>query len=117
MERKILIAFLIIVSYMFVEAVGGYLYGSLALLADAGHMLTDAAALGLAYVAFRLGRRDPDAQRTFGYARFEVIAGLVNALTLFAIVGWISPRPSHGSAIFNRFWPGRCSWSPSLACS
>ncbi|WP_428424990.1 cation diffusion facilitator family transporter [Pararhizobium sp.] len=88
-ERKILIAFLIIFSYMFVEAVGGYLSGSLALLADAGHMLTDAVALGLAYVAFRLGRRAADAQRTFGYARFEVIAGLVNALTLFAIVGWI----------------------------
>lgn len=74
---------------MFVEAVGGYLSGSLARLADAGHMLNDAAALGPAYVAFRLGRRASDAQRTFGYARFEVIAGLVNALTLFAIVGWI----------------------------
>jgi cobalt-zinc-cadmium efflux system protein len=88
-ERKILIAFLIIFSYMFVEAAGGYLSGALALLADAGHMLTDAVALGLAYVAFRFGRRAADAQRTFGYARFEVIAGLVNALTLFGIVGWI----------------------------
>lgn len=88
-ERKILISFLIIFSFMFVEAVGGYVSGSLALLADAGHMLTDAIALGLAYVAFRLGRRAADGQRTFGYARFEVIAGLVNALTLFGIVGWI----------------------------
>ena len=52
-------------------------------------MLTDAIALGLAYVAFRLGRRAADSQRTFGYARFEVIAGLVNALTLFGIVGFI----------------------------
>lgn len=88
-ERKILISFLIIFSFMFVEAVGGYVSGSLALLADAGHMLTDAIALGLAYIAFRLGRRPADGQRTFGYARFEVIAGLVNALTLFGIVGWI----------------------------
>ncbi|RDL47927.1 Cadmium, cobalt and zinc/H(+)-K(+) antiporter [Ensifer sp. M14] len=88
-ERKILISFLIILSFMFVEAVGGYISGSLALLADAGHMLTDAIALGLAYVAFRLGRRSADGQRTFGYARFEVIAGLINALTLFGIVGWI----------------------------
>ena len=88
-ERKILTAFLIIVSYMVVEAVGGIVSGSLALLADAGHMMTDAIALGLAYVAFRLGRRRADGQRTFGYARFEVIAGLVNALTLFGIVGWI----------------------------
>ena len=88
-ERKILISFFIIFTFMVVEAVGGVISGSLALLADAGHMLTDAIALGLAYVAFRLGRRAADGQRTFGYARFEVIAGLVNALTLFGIVGWI----------------------------
>ena len=88
-EKKILISFLMIFSFMFVEAVGGVLSGSLALLADAGHMLTDAIALGLAYVAFRLGRRAADERRSFGYARFEVIAGLVNALTLFGIVGWI----------------------------
>lgn len=88
-ERKILISFLIIFSFMFVEAVGGYVSGSLALLADAGHMLTDAIALGLAYVAFRIGRWAADERRSFGYARFEVIAGLVNALTLFGIVGWI----------------------------
>ena len=56
---------------MVVEVVGGVISGSLALLADAGHMLTDAIALGLAYVAFRLGRRVADSQRTFGYARFE----------------------------------------------
>ena len=88
-ERKILISFFIIFTFMIVEAVGGVISGSLALLADAGHMLTDAIALGLAYVAFRLGRRAIDSRRTFGYARFEVIAGLVNALTLFGIVGWI----------------------------
>lgn len=88
-ERKILVSFLIILSFMFVEAVGGYVSGSLALLADAGHMLTDAIALGLAYAAFRLGRRAADPQRSFGYARFEVIAGFVNALTLFGIVAWI----------------------------
>ncbi|MGI6853879.1 cation diffusion facilitator family transporter [Mesorhizobium sp. 1B3] len=88
-ERKILISFLIIFSFMVVEAIGGVISGSLALLADAGHMLTDGIALGLAYVAFRLGRRAADGQRTFGYARVEVIAGLVNALTLFGIVGWI----------------------------
>jgi len=88
-ERKILISFFIIFTFMVVEAVGGVISGSLALLADAGHMLTDAIALGLAYIAFRLGRRIADSQRTFGYARFEVIAGLVNALTLFGIVGWI----------------------------
>lgn len=88
-ERKVLVSFILIFSFMLVEAVGGYLSGSLALLADAGHMLTDAAALGLAYAAFRFGRREADGKRTFGYLRFEVIAGFVNALTLFGIVLWI----------------------------
>ncbi|MCO5092972.1 cation diffusion facilitator family transporter [Bosea sp. (in: a-proteobacteria)] len=88
-ERKILVSFVLIFLFMIVEAVGGVMSGSLALLADAGHMLTDAIALGLAYIAFRLGRRAADSRRSFGYARFEVIAGFVNALTLFGIVGWI----------------------------
>lgn len=88
-EKKILISFFIIFSYMLVEAVGGIISGSLALLADAGHMFTDAFALGLAFAAFRIGRRAADGRRTFGYARFEVIAGLINALTLFGIVGFI----------------------------
>ncbi len=89
-ERKVLISFLMIFTFMVVEAVGGILSGSLALLADAGHMLTDAVALALAYAAFRFGRREADSKRTFGYLRFEVIAGFFNALTLFAIVAWIA---------------------------
>ncbi len=88
-ERKILISFFVIFGFMIIEAVGGWISGSLALLADAGHMLTDAVALGLAYAAFRFGRRAADRDRTFGYMRFEVIAGLMNALTLFGIVGFI----------------------------
>ena len=88
-ERKVLLSFVLIFGFMLVEVVGGLLSGSLALLADAGHMLTDAAALALAYAAFRFGRRAADNKRTFGYLRFEVIAGFVNALTLFAIVAWI----------------------------
>lgn len=88
-ERKVLLSFFLIASFMVVEVVGGILSGSLALIADAGHMLTDAVALLLAYLAFRFGRRAADARRTYGYARFEVLAGLLNAVTLFAIVGWI----------------------------
>lgn len=88
-ERKVLLAFLLTFGFMGVEVVGGLISGSLALLADAGHMLTDAMALALAYAAFRFGRRAADGRRSFGYLRFEVIAGLVNALTLFAIVAWI----------------------------
>ena len=59
-ERKVLLSFFLIFGFMVVEAVGGVLSGSLALLADAGHMLTDAAALALAYAAFRFGRRAAD---------------------------------------------------------
>lgn len=88
-ERKVLLSFFLIFSFMIVEVAGGLISGSLALLADAGHMLTDAVALALAYAAFRFGRRAADAKRTFGYLRFEVIAGFVNAVTLFAIVLWI----------------------------
>ena len=69
-EKKILISFFIIFSFMLVEAAGGIISGSLALLADAGHMMTDALALGLAYAAFRFGRRTADKSRTFGYMRF-----------------------------------------------
>lgn len=89
-ERKVLLSFVLTFSFMLVEAVGGMLSGSLALLADAGHMLTDAVALALAYAAFRFGRRAADSKRTFGYLRFEVIAGFVNALTLLGIVVWIA---------------------------
>lgn len=88
-ERKVLLSFVLIFGFMIVEVVGGVMSGSLALLADAGHMLTDAAALALAYAAFRFGRRAADSRRTFGYLRFEVVAGFVNALTLFGIVVWI----------------------------
>lgn len=79
---------------MLVEVVGGVLSGSLAL-------LTDAAALALSYAAFRFGRRNADTKRTFGYLRFEVIAGFINALTLFAIViciayeEWLRFRQPH----------------------
>lgn len=89
-ERKVLLSFFLILTFMIVEVIGGLVSGSLALLADAGHMLTDAAALALAYAAFRLGRRAVDVRRTFGYSRFEVVAGFINAITLFAIVVWIA---------------------------
>ena len=94
-ERKVLLAFVITFAFMLVEAVGGYLSGSLALLADAGHMLTDAGALALSYLAFRFGRRAADQRRSFGYLRLEVVAAFVNALTLFAIVLWIAYEAWH----------------------
>jgi cobalt-zinc-cadmium efflux system protein len=70
---------------MLAEAVGGWLTGSLALLADAGHMLSDVAALGLSLFAIRIARRAPTPTRTWGYHRTEILAALVNGATLLAI--------------------------------
>lgn len=89
-ERVVLGGFLLTFGFMFVEVVGGVLSGSLALIADAGHMMTDAAALALAWAGFRFGRRAADSRRTFGYMRFEVLAGFVNALALILLVAWIA---------------------------
>ena len=72
-----------------VEAVCGWLAGSLALLSDAGHMFTDTAALGLALFAQWIARRPPSARATYGYARAEVLAAFVNALALMALVVFI----------------------------
>ena len=71
------------------EGVGGLISGSLALLADAGHMLTDFASLILAWLAFRIARRPADRKRTYGFDRFSVLAAFVNGLSLFAISIWI----------------------------
>ena len=87
--RRVLIALVLTGSFMIVEVIGGIISGSLALLADAGHMLTDTMALGLAAMAFHVSKRAPDAKRTFGYQRFQVLAAFVNGLSLLAIVGWI----------------------------
>lgn len=89
-ERVVLIGFLLTFGFMIVEVAGGVLSGSLALIADAGHMFTDAAALALAWAGFRFGRRKSDDKRTFGYMRFEVLAGFINALTLILLIGWIT---------------------------
>lgn len=84
-QRRIGIAALLTGGFMLAEAVGGVLSGSLALLADAGHMLTDAASLALAWLAFRVARRPGDWKRTYGFHRWQVLAAYTNALTLFFI--------------------------------
>ena len=88
-ERRVFLAMLLTGGFMLAEVAGGLVAGSLALLADAGHMLTDCASLALAWMAFRIGRRPHDARRTYGYHRFQVLAAFVNGMTLIAIVGWI----------------------------
>ena len=88
-QRRVIIALVLTGTFMLVEVVGGILSGSLALLADAGHMLTDTMALGLSAMAFHVSRRPPDGSLTYGYQRFQILAAFVNGLSLLVIVGWI----------------------------
>jgi len=99
---------LLTAGFMLVEFAGGLIAGSLALLADAGHMLTDAAALALAWAAVRIAGRPADARRTFGYQRLRVLATFVNGCALLFITAWIAieavqrfiaPAPVNGSII------------------
>lgn len=89
-ERKLLFAFALTAAMMVVEAVGGWISGSLALLADAAHMLVDAGALMFAWLGAHFARRPADALRSFGYARLEVLVGYTNALTQMFLVLWIA---------------------------
>ena len=87
--KKVQLALVLTGIFMVVEVVGGIISGSLALLADAGHMLTDTMALALAAFAFRVSSKPADTKRSYGYQRFQIIAAFVNGLSLLAIVGWI----------------------------
>ncbi|MEW6219401.1 MAG: cation diffusion facilitator family transporter [Thermodesulfobacteriota bacterium] len=87
--RRLALSLAVTLLFMAGEAVGGWLTNSLALLSDAGHMLTDAAALGLSLFALRVGARPPSVTKTFGYRRFEILAALANGLALWGIVGII----------------------------
>jgi cobalt-zinc-cadmium efflux system protein len=87
--RRLGIALWLTAGFMVAEAIGGYLAGSLALLADAGHMLTDTAALSMAFLAARLSARPADPRRSYGYQRVRVLAALVNSLALIALVAWL----------------------------
>jgi cobalt-zinc-cadmium efflux system protein len=76
-------------SFMVLEAVGGWISGSLALLADAGHMLTDVGALGLSLLAAWIAQRPGGETKTYGYLRWEILAALINGAALFGIAGWV----------------------------
>jgi cobalt-zinc-cadmium efflux system protein len=77
------------VAFMIVEAIGGWLSGSLALLADAGHMLTDAGALGLSLLSGWIALRPATDSKTYGYQRWEILAALINGAALFGIAAWV----------------------------
>ena len=88
-RRSLIIALSLISTYMVAEVVGGIWSGSLALIADAGHMLTDAAAIVMALVAMWIAEKEASIERTFGYQRAEVLAALANTFALWLIAGWI----------------------------
>lgn len=87
---RLRVTLLLAASYLFAEAIGGWLTNSLALLADAGHMLSDVAALGISLAALQAAALPPTSSRTFGYHRAEALAALVNAVTLCVVAVGIS---------------------------
>ena len=97
-KKALFLSFILIAAFMIVEVVGGVLTNSLALLSDAGHMLSDAAALGLSLFAIKLGERKASSSKTYGYKRFEIIAAALNGITLILISLYIFYEAYH------RFW-------------
>lgn len=88
-ERSLWIVLVLTTGFMAAEVAGGILTNSLALISDAAHMFTDAAALAIALAAIKLGKRAADHKRTFGYYRFEILAAAFNATVLFLVAGYI----------------------------
>ncbi|WP_033543391.1 cation diffusion facilitator family transporter [Planococcus sp. CAU13] len=88
-KKVLLISFIIITSYMIIEAVGGILTNSLALLADAGHMLSDSISLAIALLAFKLAEKAVNHSKTYGYKRFEILAAMINGATLIGVALYI----------------------------
>jgi cobalt-zinc-cadmium efflux system protein len=112
-QGRLRIVLYLSIAYMFAEAVGGWLTNSLALLADAGHMLSDVAALGLSLFAGWISRRPTTPRHTFGYYRAEILAALVNGAALAAISALIVieavGRLSHPQAVRGPFLLGIAS--------
>lgn len=108
-RRVLLVAVALTLGYAVVEVIGGFLSNSLALLSDAGHMVTDSASLFFALLANYLAGRPASGRYSFGFAKLEVLAALLNAIAMFAVVIWIvveaierfsNPQPVNGSSVF-----------------
>jgi cobalt-zinc-cadmium efflux system protein len=108
-KQRVLIAALFTTGFMIVEAIGGLLTGSLALIADAGHMLTDAVALTLAFVAYRIAERPGTERMTYGFDRLKILVAYTNGLTILAIALWIT-----GEAVFRYLDPAPVLGGPML---
>ena len=107
--QRLLAVFGLTAAFMVVEAVGGWISGSLALLADAGHMLTDVGALGLTLLTAWIARRPANQSKTYGYLRWEILAALINGAVLFGLAAWVvveaigriqQPAPIRGGLFF-----------------
>jgi cobalt-zinc-cadmium efflux system protein len=109
-QKRLIWVLALTVAYAFAEVAGGLASNSLALLADAGHMATDALALGLAVLAGWFARRPPDAGRTFGYQRAEILAALTNGLILVVICGFIFWEALHRFAAPPTVVTGLMAW-------
>ena len=88
-SKRLAMALALTTTFLLAELVGAFVFKSLALLSDAAHMFTDAAALAIALAAVRVGQRPADDKRTYGYRRFEILAAAFNALLLFAVAAYI----------------------------
>ena len=88
-KKRVFFAMLLTFGFMLAEIIGGLLSGSLALLADAGHMLSDGVSLLLSWLAFKYSDKQADFKRTFGWHRFQTLAAFVNGLSLLVIAVWI----------------------------
>jgi cobalt-zinc-cadmium efflux system protein len=88
-RTRLLIVFGLVVGFLVVELIGSVLTNSLALLADAGHMLTDAVGVGLALLAIHVGSRPATPAKSFGYYRLEILAAAVNAVLLFGVAAFV----------------------------
>jgi cobalt-zinc-cadmium efflux system protein len=86
---RLRLVFAITLTFLVIEVIGAIFTNSLALLADAGHLFTDVAGIGLALFAIRIGARPPDEERTFGMYRAEILAAVVNAVLLFAVAAYV----------------------------
>ncbi len=89
MRGRVFIAFCLTTGMMLAEVIAGIFSGSLALIADAGHMLSDAVALALTYIAFYVSSKKADNRRTYGYKRLQVLVAFINGLAMFVLSGWI----------------------------
>lgn len=108
-NRALGVALALTLSFAIIEVVTGVFSNSLALVADAGHMVTDAASLGLALLAQIIAKRPPSARHSFGFGRAEPLAAFVNGLGMLLVVGWIvfeavqrfaTPRAVEGATVF-----------------